>query len=94
MNREALLDELDRLLDAGEPLLTLFPKRHPEKSGLQLPNNISYEMRWYANDVALRAKSRKQYRDCRQRNTINYVAGLVKKFEAGLLGWRAIGVLQ
>ena len=91
MNHATLLAELRRLLGLGEPLLTVFPKQHPDSQRLQLPANISEEMRWYADEVALGAW---EYQDYRQQNSTEYLAWLVKQREVGLLGWRAIGVLR
>ena len=61
MNRETLIAELNRLLDLGEPLLDVFPKERPNSKWLQLPDNISDEMRWYANYVVTRAWDLKQF---------------------------------
>lgn len=94
MNKEALLVELDRLLDLGEPLLDVFPKKYSDDWVLLLPENISYDMWWYAGDVAWRAGKREAYQDYRQRDSKVFLAGLVRDFEVGLLGWRAIGVLE
>lgn len=94
MDKEALIKEVNRLLDAGEPLLTKFPKYYQNEWPLELPYNISPDMRWYADSVAWRAQDRKGYLDFRQHDTTTYLARLVEDLEAGLLGWRAIGVLQ
>lgn len=91
---ETLLKELNQLLDLGEPLLTVFPKRHTDDWTLQLPNNISDEMKWYAGDVALRATHPKTYQNYRQQNSTTYLTRLVEHTKAGLLGWCAIGVLK
>lgn len=93
MSREALLVELFRVLDLGEPLLAVFPK-HLDHWSLVLPDGISPEMRWYADSVAWRAEDRFRYRGFRQRESADYLVGLVEDFGVGLLGWRAIGVLK
>lgn len=96
-NHETLLEELNRLLDVGEPLLTMLPKKRPGGWMLQIPDNISYEMFWYAYDVAWRAENREQYLNSRSNaakvNKIN-LAEWVTFCESGLLGWRAIGMLR
>ena len=100
MDREALIEELDRLLDVGEPLLAVFPSRKKKGAGgwigwiLQLPDNISDDMRWYADSVALRARNRELYQTSRRRDSIDHLAEVVTYCESGLLGWRAIGVLK
>ena len=93
MDRETLIEELDRLLDVGEPLLAVFPQRYPGVWRLRLPGNISPEMWGYADHVARRECYRERYQDYRRQDTTDYLAGLVKQCESGLLGWRAIGVL-
>lgn len=98
MSRETLVAELNRLLDVGEPLLTLFLKQFMDGWALQLPDNISPEMRRCAFSVAYRAKDRRRYRrryqDLIQRETNDYLAERVEEAKAGLLGWRSIGVLR
>lgn len=73
---------------------TVFPKKHPDDWWLQLPDNISDDMDWYANDVGWSAGKREQYRGYLQSNPNVDVVWLVDKYRAGLLGWRAIGVLK
>lgn len=94
MNRDTLLEELHRLLDSGEPLVTMFPKQHPGWWPLELPDNVSDDMRWYADNVAWRAEDREWYQHYRQQNAIEYIARSVKTLEVGLLGGRAIGALR
>ena len=94
MDRETLLEEINRLLDAGEPLLTVFPSQHSEDWSLQLPDNTSGEMLWYVRHVTWRAWAPKEYQYIQKRHSTVYLAELVNDFEAGLLSWRAIGVLR
>lgn len=54
MGRVSLIAVLHRLLDVGEPLLTVFPKKFSNGWVLELPDSISEEMRVYADDVAYR----------------------------------------
>ena len=99
LDRETLLEELNRLLDVGEPLLTLFPRKYPGDPHndwiLQLPGSISDEMGWYALEVSWRAWNWDDYQDVRQRDTVtSTLKTIVDDAKAGLLGWRAIGVLD
>lgn len=93
VDRENLISELNRLLAAGEPLLTLFPQQPDDHSTLQLPNNISPEMYWYARDVTLRASNGNRCRERYLQHSAYHLRNLVQYFEAGLLGWRAVGAL-
>lgn len=99
MSKDALLAELDRLLDAGEPLLTLFPKLRSGSCLLLLSGNLSPEMRLYAQTVALRTVTDGEEctdggeGDYRRLFSSDYLTELVEAHTAGLLGWRAIGVL-
>lgn len=86
-----LFDELNRLLDLGEPLLTLYQRQHPAYWALVLPDNISPEMRCYADEVSLRAWGPEEYPDYRQKHSSVSVGELVEKSKAGLLGWALSG---
>lgn len=89
--------KIDRLLELGEPLLAAFPKRYPEypdSSALTLPHNISYNMRWYAHQVAFRAGHSELHRYNIRALTAKTLTDLVKDLEDGFLGWRALGVLR
>lgn len=93
MNKEALLDELDRLLSAGEPLLTAFPTRF--KNYLELPDNITSEMGWYADEVSFLASlGTEQHQTIRRQYSLASLTKIINCCETGLLGWRSIGVLR
>lgn len=85
--------ELDRLLELGEPLLTVFPKADHSGWLLQLPANVSSDMRWYANLASLKKNNRHMYWKALQQFTTEELAKQAKICETGILGWRAIGVL-
>lgn len=93
-NRERLFGEAHRLLDQGEPLLALFPRRYSMGWLLELPGTVSLEMRFYADEVAFRAElGRVAYQNVRQQNSDDYLRFLVGSCGSGLLGWRAVGVI-
>lgn len=94
MDRGALIAELDRLLDAGVSLLVLFPGKCSAGRQLDLPDHISEEMRAYAGYVGLRAWYREEYED--YRSWISYASFVrwVGVCAAGLVGWRALGVVR
>lgn len=96
MKKERLCEKLGRLLDVGEPLLTVFPKKHPDDLWLQLPDTISDDMSRYAYHVALRAEvGRDIYqRYWSQAETTPDLLELIPTCESGLLGWRALGILR
>lgn len=97
--KETLLTELDRLLDVGEPLLAAFPKYYLYRNQycndwrLQLPNTISDDMRWYADHFAWRASNRKRCQNHLRNQPTAYLTGVARILKAGLLGWRAVGIL-
>ena len=93
-SKETLWEELNRLLDLGEPLLILFPQQYTQGSRLQLPGNVSPEMGWYANYVAWRAWNREKHQNSHRQEPTSCLAELVKDLEVGLWGWRAIGPLR
>lgn len=95
MRKDVLIAEIYRLLDMGEPLLTAFPKSHPG-GWLQLPDGISDAMESYAHEVSARAEwGRARHQ---QRWALHYslpqLQKLASTYEAGLLGWRAVGAIR
>lgn len=93
-DKETLLEELNLLLDRGKPLVSVFPKHGQENWWLELPDNTSIEMRCYARHVVWSVWDLKEYQHVRQQYSTVYLSGLVKTCQAGLLGWRAVGVLK
>lgn len=94
MGREILLEELDRLLGFGYPLLAVFPVQPRQGFLLQLLDSVSVEMRWYADEVASRASGTEDYWDFRRGSSTFFLVGWVKDMGAVLLGWCAVGVLK
>lgn len=92
VNEETPMEELDRLLDLGEPLLAVFPKQLLDGWSFEVPDNVSPEMRRRAYSVALRERIVKG-RECRCLAGAFRLARLAKRAEVGLLGWRAVGVV-
>ena len=88
---QSLYEKLDQLLTYGEPLLAAFPTLTPGHTLPHLPDNISDEMRLFAHHVAYRTQNPQSYsRD----EPAPILRARITTCEAGLLGWRAIGVLQ
>lgn len=85
-----LVTELFRVLDAGEPLLAMFPTRQDDT--LILPDTVSDEMEFYANDVAAKRHG-VYYTERIQTAPTGYLWDRIEKLRAGLQGWCAIGVL-
>lgn len=94
MNRQSLIAKVERLITVEDPLLTTFPPLKSHIFQLQLPNNISEEMYWYAHDVAYRAWDNESFRKGWEHTPTPNIAKWIKDTETGLLGWRAVGVLQ
>lgn len=93
VDRNIVLEELNRLLGAGEPLLTAFPNQYPNGFLLHLPDNTSDEMRLYANDVTLRARDRTEHNLIQQQLSTPELKKWAQSCEAGLSGWCHIGAL-
>lgn len=95
MSNKTLTTELNHLLDQGEPLLTWFPREHPDEWWHTLPYNIniSWEMREYINHVAWRAENRERHQEFYRHHPPLNLTATVKKCEKGLLGWRSVGLL-
>lgn len=94
IDKEGLLAEICRLLDQGEPLLSVFPKDLPDPFILKLPETISDEMWGYANDVSARSWAPEEFLEVWGRVENYQLEQEVKDLEAGLLGWRAVGVIR
>lgn len=93
MNRETIIEEIDRLTNVGEPLLTMFPHQYPDSYDLALPDGISHDMAWYAEQVSycsVYSKSALWWRS----STAPTLKKVLSKTKAGLDGWRVIGVLK
>lgn len=89
-----IIAEFGRLLDMGELLLAVFPRQCSDGWLLQLPGNISWEMVWYAQQVALRERDLDGWREGRESDPLSVLRGKVGVCDAGLVGWRALGVIN
>lgn len=84
-----------------EPLLNVFPRKYPSRTQgwwLQLPHNVSPEMREYADSVARRAWIRHLCQSFRQQDTIDYSIDysprLSKKIERKAGSWNPTHFLR